>query len=215
MSGLKISIVMIVQDEEECIERALSTVHDYDIVDEIVIVDGGSTDRTKEIAAQFEKVQIHSIPFKPTAGDRFDVQRNHSIELAHNAWILVMDADEEYDADLMNALSWLMQPEAIGLPRNADAYAFSRRTFIDGRLVNINNMDWQTRFFKHYCRYNGLMHEGVTGFSHWTTCNLHIRHAKTSAWQQKDNERVWDMGQKPSEGWVKLDGTWQYNPEGV
>jgi len=201
MAELKISVAMIVQDEEVCIERALATIHDHDVVGEIVIVDGGSTDRTKEIAMGFDKVAVHSIPFRPAAGDRFDVQRNHSIVLTRNAWILVMDADEEYDVDLMDALPSLMQPETIGNPYNTDAYAFSRRTFIDGRLANPCNNDWQTRFFKHYCRYNGAMHEGVTGFSHWVTTNLHIRHAKTTEWQQKDNERVWRMGQEMPKGW--------------
>jgi glycosyltransferase involved in cell wall biosynthesis len=210
MGELKISIAMIVQDEEECIERALNSVHDYEIVSEIVIVDGGSTDQTKEIASQFEKAQIHTIPFRPTAGDRFDIQRNHSIVLTHNAWILVIDADEEYDADLMNVLSWLMQPELIGLPHNTDAYRFSRRTFIDDRLVNPYDMDWQLRFFKHYCRYNGAMHEGVTGFSHCVTTNLHIRHSKTKEWQQKDNERVWNMGQDAPKGWEKIDDKWTW-----
>ena len=43
-----ISLCMIVKDEEKVIERCLNTV--IDIVDEIIIVDTGSTDKTKEIA---------------------------------------------------------------------------------------------------------------------------------------------------------------------
>lgn len=45
----KVSLCMIVRDEEESLGRCLSTV--YTLVDEIIIVDTGSTDRTKEIIA--------------------------------------------------------------------------------------------------------------------------------------------------------------------
>ncbi|ASJ55846.1 hypothetical protein BP422_21200 [Brevibacillus formosus] len=46
-----VSLCMIVRDEEESLGRCLSTV--YDLVDEISIVDTGSTDRTKEIALTY------------------------------------------------------------------------------------------------------------------------------------------------------------------
>lgn len=47
----KVSLCMIVRDEEESLGRCLSTV--YNLVDEIIIVDTGSTDRTKEIALTY------------------------------------------------------------------------------------------------------------------------------------------------------------------
>jgi len=203
-----ISIAMIVCNEETYIERCLKSIHDYEFVEEIVVVDGGSTDGTKEILGRFPKVRVIDIPFNPSGGDRFDIQRNHSVMACKNEWILVIDADETYDADLMNSIPSLMVPESLGLPWNADAYWFSRRTFLDGNLANIINNDYQTRFFKHYCRYNGAMHEGVTGYSHCTSANLHIRHDKTGEKQQKDNERVWSMGQQPAEGWEQVDGEW-------
>jgi glycosyltransferase involved in cell wall biosynthesis len=201
---------MIVQDEEECLARALDSIHDY--VDEIVVVDGGSTDGTKAIAESYPKVRLHDIGFRPTDGDRFDVQRNRAIELTQGEWILVIDADEYYDPHVMNALPSLMNPESIGLPPHTDAYGFSRRTFIDGHLMNITHTDPQIRLFKRWCRYNGHIHEGVTGYAFAVFCNLHIMHDKTTAWQQKDNERCWDMGQEPTLGWTKVDGVWQYTP---
>lgn len=203
-----LSASMIAQDEEECIERALNSIEAY--VDEIIVVDGGSKDRTREIASAYEKVKVVDVPFDPIGGDRFDEHRNIAISLTQGEWVLVIDADEYYDMHVMNALPQLMQPQVWGMPVNTDAYAFSRRTFIDGRLMNPVNLDWQIRLFKRYCRYYGAIHEGVGGYSCRVDCNLHIMHDKTTAWQQKDNERCWDMGQQPPIGWKKIDGTWQW-----
>ena len=48
---ISISLCMIVKDEENTLERCLNSI--YDIVDEIIIVDTGSIDETKKIAAKF------------------------------------------------------------------------------------------------------------------------------------------------------------------
>ncbi len=203
-----LSAVMIVMDEEVCIQRAIYSICAY--VDEIIVVDGGSTDKTKEIASSFEKVRLYEVPFDPAGGDRFDVQRNKSLEFAKGEWRLMIDADEYYDPHVMDAIPWLMQPESLGLPANTDAYHFSRRTIIDGRLVNPTNMDWQIRLFGHRCRYSGHVSESVTGYSFAVFTNLHIMHDKEAAWQQKDNELYWDMGGVPPEGWVKEEGIWTW-----
>lgn len=200
------------QDEEECIDRALNSIHCY--VDEIIVVDGGSTDKTREIATSYKNVKLFDLPFRPVEGDRFDTHRNTAIALTEGEWVLVIDADEYYDTHVMKAIrEELLFPERFGMPPATDAYAFSRRTFIDGRLMNVVNLDWQIRLFKRYCRYYGRMHEGVGGYSCRVDCNLHIMHDKKTEWQQLDNERCWDMGQQPAPGWVKLEGVWTWKPE--
>ena len=78
---------MIAKDEEKWLERCLNSVKD--VVDEIIIVDTGSADRTKDIARKF-KAKI--IDFKWV--DDFSAARNESLKHATKDWILVMDADE-------------------------------------------------------------------------------------------------------------------------
>ncbi|WP_345242348.1 glycosyltransferase [Pontibacillus salipaludis] len=85
-----ITLCMIVRDEEVVIERCLESV--YNAVDEIVIVDTGSTDSTKELASRYTD-NIYSIKW---TGD-FSEARNFAQSKANGKWILVLDADEYVD----------------------------------------------------------------------------------------------------------------------
>lgn len=196
-----LSACMIVQDEEECIYRALNSIHAY--VDEIIVVDGGSVDKTKQIVVSYEKVKLFEIPFP----ENFAVQKNNAIEKASGEWILFMDADEFYDEYTTSNLGRLIAKDKY------DAYAFSRKTFIDGFLVNIFNHDFQIRLFRNYCKYKANeigISEVVTGYNKLQLCNLDIKHCKKSDWQHKDNVKYWNMGLTPPPGWEKVDGKWSW-----
>lgn len=78
---------MITRNEERYLEQCLNSVKG--IVDEIIIVDTGSTDKTKEIAKKFN-AKIYDFKWI----DDFSAARNESIKHATKDWILVMDADE-------------------------------------------------------------------------------------------------------------------------
>jgi tetratricopeptide (TPR) repeat protein len=83
----KISLCMIVRDEEALLPRCLASVKG--VVDEIVVVDTGSTDRTIDIAQQFGAAVYHS-PWQ----DDFAAARNEALSHAQGEWVLVLDADE-------------------------------------------------------------------------------------------------------------------------
>ncbi|MBQ1548587.1 MAG: glycosyltransferase family 2 protein [Lachnospiraceae bacterium] len=83
-----ISLCMIVKNEEENLERCLNSV--VDLCDEIVIVDTGSTDRTKEIAAKYT-----SRIFDFEWNDDFSAARNFAFSKASMEYIYSADADEE------------------------------------------------------------------------------------------------------------------------
>ena len=84
---VKLSLCIITKNEEKFLEKCLSSVQG--LVDEIIIVDTGSTDKTKEIASKFtEKI------FDFEWCDDFAAARNESLKHATGDWILVLDADE-------------------------------------------------------------------------------------------------------------------------
>lgn len=84
----KVSLCMIVKDEENCLSACLEAA--VPAVDEIIVVDTGSTDRTKAIATGYGTVKVFDFPW----ADDFAAARNFSLGKASGNWILVLDADE-------------------------------------------------------------------------------------------------------------------------
>ena len=85
--GMSVTLCMIVKDEERQLARCLASCKP--LVHEMIVVDTGSSDRTRQIARLFgarvvDQAWLHD----------FSAARNRSIELATADWILVMDADE-------------------------------------------------------------------------------------------------------------------------
>ena len=113
-----ISLCMIVKNEEEFIENCLNSVKD--LVDEIIIVDTGSTDSTIDIAKGFgAKV----FPFKWV--DDFAAARNESLKHATKEWILVLDADEEIDKKDHERIISLVNNKS----QDYDGFSFIQRNY--------------------------------------------------------------------------------------
>jgi len=87
-----ISLCMIVKNEEKVIERCLSSV--AHLVDEVVIVDTGSIDNTKEIITRYTS-NIYDFEWI----NDFSAARNFAASKATGEWILVLDADEYIDEE--------------------------------------------------------------------------------------------------------------------
>ncbi len=96
---------MIVKNEERFLEACLASVSD--VVDEINVVDTGSTDRTVEIARSFGA----NVIFREWRND-FGWARNESLALATRRWTLVLDADEEMTPDSLALLRALRETPA-------------------------------------------------------------------------------------------------------
>ncbi len=112
---------MIVKNEEDWIENALSSVRS--VVDEIIIADTGSTDRTLERAKRFSAKVIH---FK--WNDSFADARNFALAEARHPWILVLDADEciaRRDLPLIKA----------AVKQGADGYHLIQRNYVSGNQI--------------------------------------------------------------------------------
>ena len=83
-----VSACMIVRNEEAHLARCLQSI--AGLVDDIVIVDTGSTDSTVEIARSFGA----QVSFEGWCDD-FSHHRNQSLDRASGKWLFVIDADEE------------------------------------------------------------------------------------------------------------------------
>ena len=94
-----VSALMIVKNEQEYIKGSIDSFLDY--VDEVVIVDTGSSDRTKTIVSNIGSRKIKMFDF--TWDNSFSNARNFSIEMSTSDWCFVIDADEKLiDADFVN-----------------------------------------------------------------------------------------------------------------
>ena len=100
-----ISLCMIVKNEERFLGQALRSV--FDAVDEIVVVDTGSTDRTIEIAKSFGAIVVE----REWRND-FAWARNQAIDAASKRWIMCIDADEELTVQSKPALKLLKSAPA-------------------------------------------------------------------------------------------------------
>ncbi len=147
-----LSAVIITHNEEHKIGAALASVA---FCDEVVVVDGGSTDRTREIALGAGARLVVSTPWPG-----FVAQRNVAVQAATHDWVLAVDADERVTAALREEIQQL---RATGFP--ADGYRIPRVAFYLGRWIR--GTDWypdaQLRLFdRRRGRWQGgLIHESV------------------------------------------------------
>lgn len=103
---------MIVRNEAENLAECLNSIQEE--VDEIIIVDTGSTDQTEQIASNFTN-KIYHFPWN----EDFSAARNFGISLCSGQWILCLDADEKLDCgqgSLRQLISNHQGIEVFGLP---------------------------------------------------------------------------------------------------
>ena len=135
---MTLSVCSVSYNEEWNIARTLNSVKD--IADEIILVDSGSTDKTREIAESLgAKVSI----IKPYLG--CGLQKNAAIEKATGDWILFLDADEEVSKELKAEIVRI-----IHLPKTADVYKIRFQSYCFGRLIKHGGWSafYKVRLFK-------------------------------------------------------------------
>ncbi|HYV38483.1 MAG TPA: glycosyltransferase [Gemmataceae bacterium] len=99
-SSVKVSLCMIVRDEEKHLPACLQSI--ARLVTEIIIVDTGSSDRTKEIAME-HGAKVFDAPWE----DHFAKARNESLRHASGQWIFWLDADDRLDRENQTKLQAL------------------------------------------------------------------------------------------------------------
>lgn len=145
-----LALVMIVRNEARCLARCLASARPW--VDEMIVLDTGSTDATREIAAS-AGARVLSAAW----GDDFSAARNLALSHAGAPWRLVLDADEWIDAggECLAALR-LRAPEFIGLVTVASE--------IEGEGgASQRAPSWLPRVLPAGVHYEGRIHEQPAG----------------------------------------------------
>lgn len=143
-----VSLCMIVKNEEEFLDDCLASVQGA--VDEICIVDTGSTDRTVEIARKYGA----KIDFMEWTGD-FAAARNRSLDMATGDWILVLDADETITPESKEEIRRVSRNKANS------GYACIIENLLGDKVGDGKQMAMIFRFFQNRpdMRYEGIIHE--------------------------------------------------------
>lgn len=145
----KITLSMIVKNEERYLEDCLKSVNN--VVDEIIIVDTGSTDNTLKIAEKFNARIFHFDWIND-----FSAARNFALSKSTGKWILYLDADERLDASSAKLMLKLSENDSdIGYYCTVKSYDSE---------VQRNNTIRYVRFFRNHpqARFEGKVHEQIT-----------------------------------------------------
>ncbi|MEF9991686.1 MAG: glycosyltransferase [Romboutsia sp.] len=156
---ISISLCMIVRDEEDVIERCLKSV--VGVYDELIIVDTGSTDKTKEISQKYTD-NIYDFEWI----NDFSKARNFSFEKATKDYILWLDADEFLNEECREKLIFLKSSICTDidiislqtymcLDENNNPRVVGRRNRIVKREKNLK---W-TGFVHEYIEVEGTLHD--------------------------------------------------------
>ena len=178
---VSVSLCMIVKNEEEVLGRCLSSV--ADLVDEIIIVDTGSTDHTREIAAQFT-----SLIFDFSWQDDFAAARNESFAHASMDYCMWLDADDvllEEDRTAFLSLKEALDPavSVVMAPYHTGFDQSGRVTFSYYRERLIKNragMSWE-----------GAVHEVVTPAGRIEYTDFAVTHRKARPGDPDRNLRIY------------------------
>lgn len=134
----KISVVLATFNEERNLKSCLESVKD--LAWEIVVVDGGSKDKTLEIAKKFNAkiIQTNNPPV-------FHINKNKAIDAASGDWVLQLDADEIVTEDLVKEIK-----KVVSVKSDTNGYWIPRRNLFLGRFLTKGGQypDYTLRLYK-------------------------------------------------------------------
>lgn len=134
MEKIPLSVIIPTHNEEANIENCLKSVS---WADEIIVVDGGSTDRTREIASR------HTSYIVLTDNAPAEVQRLKGLREIKNDWFFLLDADERVSEGLRTQIE-----SVVSSAHSHSAYRVLRRNYYKNKPVRLHHPDYQLRLFR-------------------------------------------------------------------
>jgi glycosyltransferase involved in cell wall biosynthesis len=150
MERCKLSVAIITKNEEDRLPNCLKSLS---FVDEIVVVDSESTDKTVEIAKHMGCIVF----VEKWKG--YGPQKSSAVQKCKNEWVLIMDADERIPAETGQEIIKILENP------KADAYSFPRKNYFHGRWIKHCGW-WPDRIVRLFRKSKGsvtkaLVHESV------------------------------------------------------
>jgi len=172
-----LSILYLSYNEEDVFGQSLQSVQS--LADEIIVVDSGSTDSTVSIAESFG-AQVYHRPL-----GNWGEQRNWGLEKCQHPWILVVDCDEVFTAQLIASLQeWKKETHNEPQP-----YSFQRVHFFKGKKMRFSGLqnDYVVRLLPKGIKFEALnVHEKVRASSVRLKGELlHFTYKSAEHWEQK------------------------------
>ena len=177
-----VSLCMIVKNEEDVLARCLESA--ADLVDEIIIVDTGSADRTREIAARFTE-HVFDLPWR----DDFSEARNAAFDRASMDYCLWLDADDvllEPDREAFRKLKETLDP-SVDVVMAPSPVVFDEH----GRVVHSY---YRERLIRNGAgmRWEGAVHEAITPRGRIVYEDFAVSHRKTRPSDPDRNLRIYE-----------------------
>jgi glycosyltransferase involved in cell wall biosynthesis len=135
-----LTVALAVYNEEKNLPQCLSSIVDF--ADEIIVVDGGSTDTTVEIAKKFGATIITT-----DNPPMFHINKQKALDASHGVWILQLDADEVVTPGLKKEIRQIIDLRASGLDENDTMIPLNSKTQalnsnINGYFIPRKNYFW-------------------------------------------------------------------------
>ncbi|HEY2380709.1 MAG TPA: glycosyltransferase family 2 protein [Terriglobia bacterium] len=185
-----ISGVIITFNEEGRIGEAIASLS---CCDEVIVVDSGSSDRTRAIAGSRGARVIEHV------WEGYSKQKNFAAAQASNDWILSLDADERLSAELATEIAgW----EKSSRSATDHAYSMPRRAFYLGKWIHHSGWypDRKIRLYdRRHCRWTGdFVHEAMSVDGSIGRLNGDLFHFPYRDWNDHQNriERYTDLAAK-------------------
>jgi glycosyltransferase involved in cell wall biosynthesis len=206
----RLSICIVAQNEEHNLARVLQSVQS--IGDEIVLVDGGSTDGTLEIAQRFG-CRIFHRPFTNHAD-----QKNYAASVASNDWVFLLDADEQLSPELNASVeNWKQEAPKFAV------YEMARLTWYLGAWIHHSRWypDWQRRIYdRNKANFGGAIHsalryDGQIGrldgdLLHYTIRSFAEHEAKLDRYTTAIAQEMFDQGKRDWRAAMWLATSWSW-----
>lgn len=174
----KVTVVILTKNEQDHIVEAIKNA--YELTDNVLIVDSGSTDKTVELAEKYRA----KVVYRAWDND-FSAQRNFALKYIETDWVLYLDADERLNDELIYCIR-----KAIN-KNECKQYLIKRKSVAFGKEFNYGVLkpDFVPRLFKkNTVHWINKVHEKPVCECSKETLAGYIKHYTYTDWHQYFNK---------------------------